>query len=121
MKLAFSLHTLVLAFYGLALLLIPVAFLAPYGVTFGDGAAVVIRFLGALAAGNAILSWQSRDQPWSDGLKTITLVFAFDWVVILIVGVQGQLAGAMTALGWSTVVLAAIWAGVFGYFRFMKV
>jgi hypothetical protein len=119
MKLALTLHTVVLAFYAVVLLVIPMGFLALYGVTFGPGAEVVIRFLGALAAGNAVLSWLSRDQP-SSGLQTIELAFAVDWLFILLVGVLGQLAGAMNALGWTTVLLALIWLVVFGYFRFMK-
>jgi hypothetical protein len=120
MKLAFTLHTIVLAFYALVLLLIPDSYLALYGVSFAAGAAVVIRFTGALAAGNAVLSWVARGLPSSDALKAIVLAFFVDWLLILIVGLLGQFAGAMNALGWTTVVMAAIWAGVFGYFRFMK-
>jgi hypothetical protein len=120
MKLAFTLHTLVLVFYAFVLLFIPASYLALYGVSFAAGAAVVIRFTGALAAGNALLSWLARDMPWADGLKAIALSFFIDWVLILIIGLLGQFAGAMNALGWTTVVMAAIWAGVFGYFRFMK-
>jgi hypothetical protein len=119
MKLALTLHTLVLAIYAVLLLVIPTSFLALYGVTFGPGAEVVIRFLGALAAGNAVLSWLSRDQAPS-GLQAVQLAFAVDWLFILLVGVLGQLSGAMNALGWSTVVLALVWVVVFGYFRFMK-
>ena len=120
MKLALTLHTVVLAFYAVVLLVIPMSFLALYDVTFGAGAEVVIRFLGALAGGNAVLSWLSRDQPDSPGLKIIELSFAVDWLFILVVGVLGQLAGAMNALGWTTVILALVWVVVFGYFRFMK-
>jgi len=121
MKLALTLHTVVLAFYAVVLLVIPVGFLSLYGVTFGAGAEVVIRFLGALAGGNAALSWLSRGQAESSaGLQNVELSFAIDWLLILVVGVLGQLAGAMNALGWSTVILALIWVGVFGYARFMK-
>jgi hypothetical protein len=120
MKLALTLHTLVLVFYALVLLLIPDSYLALYGVSFAAGAAVVIRFTGALAAGNAVLSWVARDMAWADGLKAITLSFFIDWLLILFVGLLGQFTGAMNALGWTTVVMAAIWAVVFGYFRFMK-
>lgn len=120
MKIALTLHTLALAVYGLALLFIPDTFLALYTVSLSPGAATAIRFLGGLATGNAILSWLVRDQPGSDSLRAIWLVFAFDWLVILIAGVFGQFANTMNALGWSTVVLAAVWTGVFGYLRFMK-
>jgi hypothetical protein len=119
MKLALTLHTVVLAFYAVVLLVIPMGFLALYGVTFGPGAEVVVRFLGALAAGNAALSWLSRDQPGS-ALQNIAVSFAVDWLLILVVGILGQIAGAMNALGWTTVLLALIWLVVFGYFRFMK-
>lgn len=89
-------------------------------MSFGPGAEVVIRFLGSVIAGNAILSWLAREQPQSPGLKALELAFAVDWLLILVVGVLGQLSGAMNALGWSTVILAAVWTAVFGYFRFMK-
>ena len=95
MKLAFTLHAVAVAFYGLALLLIPDSFLALYGVTFGPGAAVVIRFLGGLATGNAILSWLVREESSSASVKAVLLVFMFDWLVTLIAGVIGQFANAM--------------------------
>jgi hypothetical protein len=69
-------------------LLIPAGFLALCGVTFGPGAEAVVRFMGSLAAGNAILSWLARDQPPSRGLKAIELAFAVDWLLILVVGVH---------------------------------
>jgi hypothetical protein len=119
MKLALTLHTVVLAVYAVLLLVIPMGFLALYGVTLSPGAEVVARFLGGLAAGNAALSWLSRDQPAS-ALQNIAVSFAVDWLLILVVGILGQIAGAMNALGWTTVLLALVWLVVFGYFRFMK-
>ena len=120
MKLALTLHTAVLAFYAIVRLVIPTGFLSLYGVTFGAGAEVVIRFLGALAGGNAALSWLSRNQAAGPGLQNVELSFAVDWVLIFVVGVLGQLAGAMNGLGWTTVILALVWGVVFGYSRFMK-
>jgi hypothetical protein len=67
-----------------------------------------------------LIGIESGQAESSAGLKVIELSFAIDWLLILVVGVLGQLAGAMNALGWTTVVLAAIWVVVFGYFRFMK-
>ena len=120
MKLAFSLHALVLAFYTVVLIVFPASYLALYGVTLSPVAEVVVRFLGGLAAGNAMLSWSIRDEPASTALNAIKLAFVFDWLVILVAGVLGQLSGAMNALGWSTVVLALVWILVFGYFRFVR-
>lgn len=120
MKLAFTLHSVALAAYGLGLLLIPDTFLGLYGVSLSPGAAIAIRFFGGVATGNALLSWWARNQPPSELLKIVVLVFAFDWLATFVAGLLGQFANAMNPLGWSTVVLAAAWASVFGYLRFAK-
>ena len=86
-------------------------YLVLYGVTLSSGAAVVVRFTGARAAGNAILCWMARDQAWGEGGKTLALAFAVDWLLIFIIGVSAQLSGAMNALGWSTVVSDTIQIG----------
>jgi hypothetical protein len=118
MRLAFTLHALVLAGYGLTLLVIPETFLGLYGAGVSPGAEVAIRFFGGVVLGNGFLSWSLREMPVSDTIRVVLLVFAFDWLVTAVVGVLGQLSAAMNPLGWSTVALAAVWMVVFSYLRF---
>jgi len=81
---------------------------------------VVLRLFGGVICGNALLSWLVRNAAGSGVTRTLLLVFFIDWFVTAVVGLLGQLSGALNALGWSTVGLAVLWTLAFGYFRFMK-
>jgi hypothetical protein len=104
---------------GLALLLIPGAFMGLAGVTLDPGGTVMARLAGALLIGIAIMCWTARNADPSVGREAFVLgLFVADalgFVVILL----AQLAGLMTALGWVAVLLWLVLAAGLGYFRFM--
>ena len=110
------LQSLSLAIYGLALMFATTPFLSLYGVALSPGAAVALKFFGGVAAGNAILGWLIRNAAEGVALRAILFVFAFNWLPAVIFGTLGQLAGAMNALGWSTVAIGLFWMVVFGYY-----
>jgi hypothetical protein len=104
---------------GLALLLLPGAFMGLAGVTLDAGGAVMARLVGALLVGIAVLCWVARSSGPSQGREAALLGLfvgdALGFVVVLI----AQLGGIMTAFGWVFVLLWLLLAAGLGYFRFL--
>jgi len=104
---------------GLALLLLPGAFMGLAGVTLDASGAVMARMVGALLVGIAVICWFAKNADPSVGREALVLgLFVADtlgFVVILL----AQLAGLMTAFGWVFVVLWLLLAAGLGYFRFL--
>lgn len=104
---------------GLALLLLPGAFMGLAGVTLDANGAVMARLVGALLVGIAVICWFARNADPSVGREALVLgLFVADtlgFVVILL----AQLAGLMTAFGWVFVLLWLLLAAGLGYFRFL--
>lgn len=104
---------------GLALLLLPSAFMGLAGVTLDASGVVMARMVGALLVGIAVMCWFARTADPSVGREALVLgLFVADtlgFVVILL----AQLAGLMTAFGWVFVLLWLLLAAGLGYFRFL--
>lgn len=104
---------------GVALLLLPGAFMGLAGVTLDANGAVMARLVGALLVGIAVICWFARNADPSVGREALVLgLFVADtlgFVVILL----AQLAGLMTAFGWVFVLLWLLLAAGLGYFRFL--
>ena len=104
---------------GLALLLLPSAFMGLAGVTLDASGVVMARLVGALLVGIAVICWSARNADPSVGREALVLgLFVADtlgFVVILL----AQLAGLMTAFGWVFVLLWLLLAAGLGYLRFL--
>lgn len=104
---------------GLALLLLPSAFMGLAGVTLDASGVVMARMVGALLVGIAVMCWLARTADPSVGREALVLgLFVADtlgFVVILL----AQLAGLMTAFGWVFALLWLLLAAGLGYFRFL--
>lgn len=104
---------------GLALLLLPSAFMGLAGVTLDASGVVMARMVGALLVGIAVICWFARNADPSVGREALVLgLFVADtlgFVVILL----AQFAGLMTAFGWVFVLLWLLLAAGLGYFRFL--
>lgn len=104
---------------GLALLLLPSAFMGLAGVTLDVSGVVMARLVGALLVGIAVICWSARNADPSVGREALVLgLFVADtlgFVVILL----AQLAGLMTAFGWVFVLLWLLLAAGLGYLRFL--
>jgi len=120
LKLLFTLTAVVGAVFGLGFFLLPGSVLALYGVAADAAPVNLARLLGAAYLGYAALSWLVRDAPDSPARRGIVLALFIAFAVGLVASVLGQLAGAVNALGWSTVVIFALFTVGFGYFQFMK-
>jgi hypothetical protein len=108
------------AAFGLGFVLVPAELVAMYGVELPVGPAVVARLFGSLLVGLAVMSWQARAAPPSDGLRAIVLGFFVSDALGFVLSVHGEVTGAVNALGWSTVALYALLAVGFGIFAFGK-
>lgn len=121
MKLSFLLlaKAIISVVSGLALLLLPSAFMGLAGVTLDASGVVMARMVGALLVGIAVMCWLARAADPSVGREALVLgLFVADtlgFVVILL----AQLAGLMTAFGWVFALLWLLLAAGLGYFRFL--
>jgi len=120
MNILLIVQAIALALYALPMLFVPGAFWSLYGVTLGEGAAVLARLFAGVAFGNAVLSWLARDAGHSELRQAVLLAFFIHWTVGFIVTLIGQIGGAMNLLGWTFVAWCLIFALLFGYFRFFR-
>jgi hypothetical protein len=92
------------AFYGLALLAIPVKFLANYGIVLDNGGVTVARLLGAILFGNSIIYWLFRNVPASDKtwryILTGTIIYS---AISIPISATSALTGITNSMGWTTV------------------
>ncbi len=113
-------NTFVALLFGLAFVLVPGALLSLYGITLSLGGLVVARLFGAALIGYGMLTFLARNAEESKARRAIVLALFISDVVGFIVALQGQLSGAVNALGWSTVAIYLLLAMGFGYFQFIK-
>ncbi len=104
---------------GLALLLIPGAFMGLAGVTLDPGGTAMARLVGALLIGIAIMCWTARNADPSVGREAFVLGLFVGDTLGFVVMLLAQLAGLMTAFGWVFVLLWLVLAAGLGYFRFI--
>lgn len=114
MKTLFTLHAFVSWLFGLALLVVPAALLAGYGITLDPGGIVIARLLGAALFGLGVAAWFARVAAPSEALRALILGDAVVSVLGCLVSIQGVLSSVSNALGWVNVVLFGFFALGFG-------
>lgn len=107
--------------FGTGLLLIPVQFMATYGVSLDINGALMSRVLGAALVAFALTFWLNRripasDKAWHNLLFTSTIYNVLDIPIVL----MATLHGVMNAMGWIPVGLHVFLAVTMGYFAFSK-
>lgn len=122
MKLSFlfTANAVIATAYGISFILIPAHLLAAYGLTLTPGTAVVSRLFGAALVGYGVLSWQVRAASSSEALRAVILALFVGDVLGFGLSLQAVFAGAVNALGWSTVFIYGLLALGFGYFAYGK-
>lgn len=114
MKTLFTTHAFISWAFGLALLLVPAALLAAYGITLNPGGTVIARLLGGAFVGLGVVAWFARGAAPSEALRAIILGIAVITTLGCLVSIHGVLSNASNALGWVTVVLYGFFAVGFG-------
>jgi len=107
--------------FGIGFLLAPAALLGQYGIVVADPHTIFMaRFFGAALIELGVLVWIAREIVDPLGRRAIVLAGLIGNTAGFLVALTGQLNGAVNALGWSTVLIYALFAVGFAYFQFGK-
>jgi hypothetical protein len=114
-----SIVAVVSILFGIGFVVAPAALLAQYGTTDPDVHTIYMsRFFGSALIQVGILLWLARNIVDTLGRRAIVLSGLIGTAIGFLVSVQGQMNGLANALGWSTVVIYALFAIAFAYFQF---
>ncbi len=103
----------------LAFVMMPRALLAQYGATATDARVILMsRFFGAALTSLGFLVWLARNTVDSQARGAIVLAGLVGNIIGFFVALQGQMQGLVNALGWSTMMIYALFAIGFAYFQF---
>lgn len=115
-----TITAVVSAVFGIAFALVPAQVSSLYGIEGSAALNHIGRVFGAALISIAVLSWSARNAAQSDARKAIVLALFVGNAVGFVVALIGQLANAVSMLGWSNVAIYLILALGFGYFQFSK-
>jgi hypothetical protein len=104
----------------LALLLIPAAILAVFGMTDRATEKLLLQFFGAELLGTGLITLFALNTKELRSQRSLTLSFFITDGIAFIVALGGLLAGTMNALGWLIALLFLLLAVGFGYFQFIR-
>lgn len=113
-----TIHTVVLFLFGLPTLISPRFIWGMYGMEIEGEAIYLVHLLGGLMTANVILSWFYREVSDRKALKAISYQQIWAWLAAFGVGLIGQLTGVMNAMGWSAIVLSALFVAAWIYYGF---
>jgi hypothetical protein len=103
--------------FGIGFIAAPTEVLTQYGITADRYTAFMSRFFGAALINVGLIAWLARNIVDSLGRRSIVLAGLIGDVVGFFVALQGQLTGSVNALGWSTVLIYALFAIGFACFQ----
>jgi hypothetical protein len=107
--------------FGLGLLIIPIQFMAPYGVTLDSSGILMARSSGAALSAYALAFYLNRNTAATDkGWYNLLLVSFIYNIVDIPILLMATLDGVMNSMGWMPVGLHVFLAVTFGYFTFKK-
>ena len=116
----FTFNAVVAAVFGLTAVLVPGILYSTYGLTSDAGAQLVAQFFGAALLGDVVVTWNFRKIDPGATRQVLTLAFFVQGTIGLLISLIAQFSGVLNALGWLNVLLTAIFAFGYGYFRFMQ-
>ena len=113
--------TILSAFYGLCLLLIPVKFSSTYDVTLNATGIYFAKIYGTALLGFAILFWSNRNVPFSDrSWQSLLLASFVSQAICAVINVRELMNGVGNSLGWTTVAINVLITLASLYFLFQK-
>ena len=104
--------------FGIGFVAVPAEVLAQYGIAPEPHTIFMSRFFGVALIDVGLLVWLARNIVDALGRHAIVLSGLIATVIGFLVALNGQMNGLANALGWSTVVIYALFAIGFACFQF---
>lgn len=106
--------------FGLGLMFVPSTIADIYATELTPAGAFMGQLFGACLIGFAILSWFARGIAEFATRQIFALMFFVGYVLAFVISLLAQTKGVLNSLGWVNVVVYAVLAIGFGFFRFTK-
>ena len=106
----FAIYALVAVGFCVGLLLLPAFWIGLYGANVDAQATLLIRLIGALFGGLAVMAWGSRNAEASRSRDALVLGFAVLNSLAAIVAVMGAVSGVYNEFAWGPVVTFTVFA-----------
>jgi hypothetical protein len=110
LKTLFSLYTLVTLIFCLGLFLFPAFWITLYGATPDAQATVLLRLVGALFGGLAVMAWVGRSAEPSKSRDAMVLGLSVLNSLAALASVWGALSGVYNQFAWGPVAIFALCA-----------
>ncbi len=107
-KTLLSIYAVVAAVFCLGLLLLPAFWITLYGAHADAQATLLLRLVGALFGGPAVIAWAGRNAEPSKSREAIVLGLTVLNGLAAIVAVLGALSGVYNQFAWGPVVTFAL-------------
>jgi uncharacterized membrane protein len=119
-KSIFSVAGIITFLAGIGVLLLPGAFMAPFGMSLDPAGVHMARLNGATALALGALFWLARE--WTDWktVRVVAICGLLSYVVAMIIAAASTLSGVMDAFGWGNVALDGLFSLGFGYLLFIR-
>ena len=114
------LATIVAAFFGVALLVVPSQLLAIYGVALTPASEVIGRIAGSTILAFAVVFWGIRNQSGADALKAVMVAGFIGNGLDCLILLHATATGLSNAYGWGQAAINGLLALGFAYFTFGK-
>jgi len=108
MKTFLKVTAVVAAIYGISGALMPSFLLANYGVSTEAAVVLMTRFFGATLIAWAVVIWLVSDCTDWVALRAVLVAHVVGDAVGFVIAVFGTVAGTMNAVGWSGVLIYAV-------------
>lgn len=110
LKALLAIYSVVAAVFCLGLLLVPAFWITLYGATADSQSTVLLRLVGALFGGLAVMAWLGRNAEPSRSRDAMVLGLTVSNGLAALVAVVGALSGVYNQFAWGPVATFALCA-----------
>lgn len=105
--------------YGVAFIVAPEFVLISYGMTTDAASTLMARYFGLTLLGIGLVVWLVRETSDTKVLRGLLCALAIQAAIGLLVSIWGTLSGTMNGMGWSAVLIYAIFLAGYLYYLFV--
>lgn len=106
--------------FGIGMLIAPEQVLELYAIPSSEGSKSIARSFGALMFSVGIMNWIARGVEDSVALRAILYGNLAIHLLTLVIDLLALTSGGMSAQGWGSVILHALFGAGFAYFVFAR-